>query len=662
MGYAHWLAYWAIPKANLVTARPAGPSSGRGCFASARRTRAVFVATAALFVLLQAAVCAGQIRKVRRVLILYELGRSSPAVRMLDKGIDSALESTPDQIELYREYFETTLFPDPATQKQVRDQFVQRYRDRKPDLILAVGPTPIQFLIDRHREAFSNVPIVFCGSAPAELSNPVLDSDFTGVWESFEPDKTMAAALRMQPDTEHVVVVGGMAAFDKYLEEIYKAHLKKYEQSLHISYLTDLDLPSLLERLRHLPEHTIVLYAHLSIDAKGAKYIGASQVGPMIVEAANAPVFGASDVNLGHGEVGGYLNSFEAEGNQAAQIALRVLKGEKPADIPIRQGANLYMFDWRALERWKLNQYSLPAGSILLFQPASWRVTAQHGLMAVLIVLSCVTLVAFLVSWWRLKIESERRHHLGGMLISAEEKERRRIASELHDDFSQRLALLALGLDNAAGALNENPEETQRRLHELFNSASEIGADLHTLSHRLHSSTLDSLGLVPGVKALCREFSTKHGIEIEFIHSGVPRSVNPDVGLCVFRIVQECLSNLRKHSRAVRGIVDLRCEGGRLSVKVSDDGVGLNSHALKTCSGLGFQSMEERASLLGGKLTIESRPRHGTRITAHIPLLGKPEAMQGGTAIRANAPTTSNATVSSPKAPALAREENFYTP
>jgi signal transduction histidine kinase len=258
----------------------------------------------------------------------------------------------------------------------------------------------------------------------------------------------------------------------------------------------------------------------------------------------------------------------------------------------------------------------------------------------ILIVLTLIALAGYLTLYLQLRVEGNRRRQLSGMLISAVEKERRRIASELHDDFSQRLALLSLGIDTAEELIDTAPEEAKRRLRSLLNAASELGADLHTLSHRLHSSTLESLGLVPGINALCKEFCLQSGVEVAFTHSGIPRSVNPDSALCVFRIVQESLRNLRKHSSATKGCVNLRSEGGKLFVSVTDEGVGFSMRGLNHALGLGILSMEERANLLGGRLAIESRPGHGTKIKAYIPLHPKTEtATPQSTAVGNKTPT-----------------------
>ena len=558
-----------------------------------------------------------QVMEVRRVAVLYELGPSSPAVALFDREMRAVLDNSRYQIELYGDYLETTLFDDPAAQQSLREWYVHKYRDRKPDLIIALGPSPLRFMIDSHEKFFAGIPIVFGGTSESQADNPKLDSHFTGCWEMFQPDKTLDVALQLQPGSRHVVVVSGTSSFDKKLEEVFRERLRRYENSLDFTYLTDLDMPSLIERLRHLPDHTIVLYTHIGIDAKGNRYIGASEAGPMVANAANAPVFGPSDVDLGHGEVGGYLESFAMEGKIVGGIAVRILNGESPPNIPAVQGANNYLFDERALKRWGFKESDLPPRSKVLFRgPTFWERTKWMWMALLLTALGATALSLYV----RLKLARDRALGLSGMLITAQEKERSRLASEIHDDFSQRLALLALGLENAEDAIGASPEEAVRQVHELLNSASEIGADLHTFSHRLHSSTLERLGLVPGVSALCKEFAIQNGVAVEFVAHDIPHAVHRDASLCVFRIVQEGLRNLKKHSGATKAQVQLRTVGDRIVVTVRDEGSGFDLRDLENKEGIGMRSMEERAHSLGGRFKVHSEPGKGTRIEASVPL------------------------------------------
>ena len=342
---------------------------------------------------------------------------------------------------------------------------------------------------------------------------------------------------------------------------------------------------------------------------------GANHIGHH--DRSHQPVIrGSDDEPIGHEEADNYLQSFAKEIVDAT--AERSLKAESPQDMPSARRPSAYMFDSGALRSWRVRESELPPGNTVPFRPPTlWQRTKSKWLAAVAIV-GCLSA---LVSYVRLKRRRDRHLALGGMLISAQERERSRIASEIHDDFSQRLAVMALELENAEEAIGASPDEAVRQVHNILNSASELGADLHTLSHRLHSSTLDRLGLVPGVTALCKEFAVQQGIEIDLFTDDIPRFVHPDAALCLFRIVQEGLRNLKKHSGATKAGVRLGRTGGKLFVAVSDDGIGFEIHDLAEKAGLGIRSMEERASLMGGRFEIHSKPGNGTRIEAWVPII-----------------------------------------
>lgn len=607
---------WLAARSQNTRRRIAGHPSERDvrrCGASRARIRNVLLASSLLF----RPAAGSEFKEVRRVAVFYEQGLSSPAVALVDREMRATLEASDYQIELYPEYLETTLFDDPADQQGFREAYIRKYQNRRPDLIIVVGPSPLRFMAESHEKFFADIPVVFGGTSEQQADNPTLSSQFTGCWEIFDPTKTLDAALRLQPGSKRVVVVSGASSFDKHLEAIFRGQLRPYETRLEFTYLSGLDMADLLNRLKHLPDHTIILYTHIGMDGGGTRYIGASQAGPMVANAANAPVFGPSDVDLGYGGVGGYLQSFAKEGRVVGNTAVRILKGERPQDIPIVRGANAYMFDGRALKRWRFNARDLPPGSTVLFRPSSLWQRIKWVWIAALVIMPC--LIAG-VLYLRLKRAKDRQLGLSGMLITAQEKERSRLASEIHDDFSQRLALIALELETAEEAIGTSPEEAIQQVHRVLNAASEIGADLHTLSHHLHSSTLERLGLVPGVTALCKEFASQLDIEIDFVSEGVPRTVHPDVALCLFRIVQEGLRNLQKHSGASKAQVRLRKIGAKLFVSVSDEGVGFDVHDPGKKRGLGIRSMGERAYFLGGRFEINSKPGKGTRVEASVPL------------------------------------------
>jgi signal transduction histidine kinase len=563
-----------------------------------------------------------QLRETRRVLILNDLGIiSSPGFAEIDQAIFSELQKSPYQIELYHESLELTLFPDDASQRRFREEVVRKYSDRKLDVIIAAGSASLQFVTESPEKFLKETPIIFCtvlGEIPdqAKSNRPI-----TGVLGRLHPEESLDSALRLLPDTKHVVVVGGMGKFDNDWEGIARQGFRKYESKLEFTYLTDLTMPALLERLKHLPSNTIVYHTAITEDAAGKRFIDSAQSVPLVASAANAPVFVMDDVDLRGGTVGGDLVNWADDARVAAQMAVRVLNGEKPEDIPIVTSNNAYIFDWPALQRWGLKVRDLPPGSIVLHRPPSfWQQYWQYVVAGILVFLA-QTLAILALLWQRVRRRKteEALASLSGRLIDAQEEEHKRIAREIHDDYNQRLAVLANDLDELAEHVGESPRATSERLHQLWNGVSEIAADLHTLSHSLHPSTLENLGLVAGMKAFCNEFSGQQQILVHLAHENVPRAIPADVALCLFRVTQEGLRNIKRHSGTDTAEVRLERIDEKLHLSICDRGRGFDVNQRSPRSGIGIRSMEERLRSLGGYLEVRSRPMEGTRIDAWLP-------------------------------------------
>jgi PAS domain S-box-containing protein len=724
---------------------------------TARSAIATVTAVVVLLLLMRSqTITAAPANGVRRVLVFNDLGSvSSPGFAAMDQAIFTSLEESPYRIEFYNENLETTLFPDTDSQHDFKEWYVHKYRDRKPDVIIAVGQASLKFMIESHDTAFPNIPIIFCGSTEEMVDQLKPNSQFTGVWAVAEPEKTLNAALKLQPDTKHVVVVGGAGAFDRYVEDIVKKSLRNYASKLEFTYLTGLEMPTLLERLKHLPNNTIVFHTSIMLDAAGARFIDATQSVPMVASASNAPVFVLDDVDLGMGTVGGNLLSWASTGQVAARMAVRVLNGEKPQDIPIVKSLNVYMFDWRALRRWGFKESDLPLGSLVLYrQRTFWQIYKRYVIAGTLLLVAQALIIIGLL-WQRTqrkKIqtelvlsnnslrESEERFRLvantapvliwmsgpdelrtyfnqpwleftgrsmeaelgdgwaegvypedlkgcldaynsafhqrrpfkmqyrlrrndgeyrwvfdigvarfnpdrsfagyigssidvterkmaeealaslSGRLIDAQEEERKRIAREIHDDYNQRLAMLAMEVEELADQVGDSPVEAGPIFHQIWNQIGELGSDLHSLSHRLHSSTLENLGLVAGMKAFCEEFAEQQEIQVDFANENVPRGIPADAALCLFRVAQEGLRNIKRHSGANKAEVRLEASEKKLHLSITDQGRGFDVNQHSPRDGIGIRSMEERLRSFGGQLEISSRPMEGTRINAWLPL------------------------------------------
>ena len=218
------------------------------------------------------------------------------------------------------------------------------------------------------------------------------------------------------------------------------------------------------------------------------------------------------------------------------------------------------------------------------------------------------------------KAAEEVLEDLSGQLIRARENECARIARELHDDLNQRMALLSVELEQLGQRPPGTDDELRNQLRGILKQATEISSEIHRMSYNLHPSKLVHLGLVAALRSLCGDLGKSNGARIDFSHEDVPADLPQDVSLCLYRIVQECLNNVIKHSGVREATVELHGTGSQIRLRVSDSGIGFDMESPRLRKGLGLVSMRERLRLVGGTISIESHPSQGTQIDARIPL------------------------------------------
>jgi signal transduction histidine kinase len=212
----------------------------------------------------------------------------------------------------------------------------------------------------------------------------------------------------------------------------------------------------------------------------------------------------------------------------------------------------------------------------------------------------------------------EARMDLAQRLINAQEAECTHVARELHDNIGQSLALFTMELDRTRLTLTDLSSESEAKLARLFGKLKDLGQVVSNLSHQLHSSELELLGLAVAIRVLCREFSEQYHVQANCRCSGVPDDLSADVSLCLFRVVQEALHNVAKHSQATMVDVEVRATPDLLHLSICDNGVGYTPNVSTARSGLGLISMRERLHFVGGKFTITSRPGSGTRVEGAV--------------------------------------------
>jgi PAS domain S-box-containing protein len=532
--------------------------------------------------------------------------------------------------------------------------------------------------------------------------------------------------------------VSGIASFDKLYVDIFKEQRASLAASVTFHDLQGLSLTDLQERVGHLPPHSIIYFLSLSDDGSGRTFMPLDAVEP-IAKAASVPVYSWHESALGAGIVGGRLHSSLSDARETARIAARVLRGEKPQAIPVATvDSYTYQFDARQLERWRISESRLPAGSVIRFREPTFFAryrgyaiggslvfTAQLLLIGGLLlqrsrrrraerdlrqsearnsaILSALPDLMFVMDRngryvdyhardtrllfaspdvfmgrtvreifpaplaeifmdaiersyqaedpviveYELRLDEVRQFEarlvpadngrvlsvirdvteakrtlehnrvLAGRLIVSQETERQRIARELHDDLSQKISLLNIDVDQLARELPF--QEYRVRLERLSSQAEEIASGLYNLSHELHPSRLQTLGLVESIRLLCEEISEQGNMKVVLGEVVLPERVDPSVSLCLYRITQEALHNAVKHSQARDASVRLECGDDSVHLEIADSGVGFDPVAADH-AGLGLVSMRERVGVLKGQLVIQAVPGGGTRIRVSVPL------------------------------------------
>ena len=220
-----------------------------------------------------------------------------------------------------------------------------------------------------------------------------------------------------------------------------------------------------------------------------------------------------------------------------------------------------------------------------------------------------------------LERNEEQLHTLTGRILTAQEEERRRIAQDLHDDVNQRLALLMLDLQGIDRRLEPVGVDVQQAVRNVVKGLEELSDDVRYMAYRFHPSILDDLGLKAALQRLLDDFSSRTGVKTLFVHQPFDHTLDKTAATAVYRVVQECLSNIARHAQATRVEVEVTVEDEGLVVMVRDDGRGFDQGALhRTAGGLGLLNMRERLLAVQGACEVESMPGKGTTVSVYVPL------------------------------------------
>ena len=358
----------------------------------------------AVIVSFHPAVSAANPETRKLIVVFYPEGTDgSPGTIGADRGIrETFAANSHDYVEIRNEYVDTNQPRDPEVKRLQREYLRRKYADRKVDLVIAVLSSALDFALSQRAEILPGVPIVYCAVDQRELSDRKLPPDVIGGSMRVDFTGTLELALRLHPGTRQVYVVGGSAPFDILWEAEARRMFRLYEDRLEFVYLTRLPMDYVLDRVANLPQKSIIYYLHVFQDGTGKGFVPAEVLG-ILSRRANAPIYGHSDVYAGGGAVGGRMISLENEGRNAARLGSRILAGEKPETITVPDvTSNSDVFDWRQLQRWGIDEKSLPDDSVVRYKERTfweeykWHMLGVLSLCVVEAILIAVLLIQFM--------------------------------------------------------------------------------------------------------------------------------------------------------------------------------------------------------------------------------------------------------------------------
>ncbi len=336
--------------------------------------------------------------QTKNVLILHSYHKGLQWTDRITQGIESALHSKDQDIELYFEYIDAKRIHDAQYFQKLYELYRDKFRNRRFDVIICSDNHAFNFLLAHRRELFPDTPIVFCGVNNFKDSMLVNHNLITGVVELSDIKSTVDVALELQPNTKRIFVIVDKTLSGTAVKQLVMKAIPYFKDALKFTFLEDLDMSEALERVKKLPHDSIVLLISLTTDKSGNTF---SLEGSCALISRNSavPVYSHADSYLGHGIVGGMLDSGESQGKKAGEMALRILHGEKVKDIPVvKKSPNRYEFDYDQMQRFGIKLSSLPKGSTVINRPYSfyseykrlvWSVIASIvGLVLIISILS----------------------------------------------------------------------------------------------------------------------------------------------------------------------------------------------------------------------------------------------------------------------------------
>jgi signal transduction histidine kinase len=584
-----------------------------------------------------------------RVLMLYPYNNLFLASVVAGEAARKRLtERAANALELYTDFLDLSRFAEQPHEVRTISYLADKYRDRKPDIVMALGAQALEFVLKGRQELGFTAPMIFCCTSRARLAGFNPPSDITGIVLEFDITKTLELAQRLQPTANHVVIVAGASDFDRQSAQIARRQLARYEQKLNVTYLVGLPHEDLLNSLKGLPRNTIVILLTVGADGTGRLFV-APDVAAEIADASSAPVYSPVQTLLQRGVVGGHVELFDVMGIELADLALEILAGADPSKFtPRPTSGSANRVDWRQLKRWNISETRLPPGSEVSFREFS---TWERYRWQIITIVTILFIQAALIIWLylerrrRLRAETNLRQRLSEVIHLNRTALTGALSASVAHELNQPLGAIQSYAEAASLYLKADPpnigkiEEILGNIRRDDKRAADIISHLRGLLKKSDQEEWHEFDLNDAVREtlrVVRSEASKRGVQL---HAYQPDASLPVRGDPVH--VQQVILNLAMNGmdamqantpgRGRMSIETTLSDGNAIQVLVTDSGIGIPADKINQVfdpfyttkehgTGLGLSIARTIIETYGGKIWAENRPGGGTAFRFTLPL------------------------------------------
>ncbi|NZD60144.1 HAMP domain-containing histidine kinase [Rhizobium sp. WYCCWR 11290] len=612
-----------------------------------RQNASVFLCCLFGAIFATAGICSAQVAgRVPRVLILYPYDERIPATNIVGESTRvRLLEATAGKIDLFSEFLDLSRFPETPHVDRMARYLAEKYIDRRPDLVIALGKESTSFIVENRNAIAPNAKIVFGGFGSATANELHLPDDVVGALTEFEIRKTAEMAIGLQPNARQLVVIAGSAEFDKAWIDSAQEDLTGLPPNIQTTYLTGLSIDEFVERATALPPDTIIIVLTVLRDRTGRNFVPLNSL-ERIASAASAPVYGPYSTYLGHGIVGGNAATFESTGAAVASLAIDALAGRAITDVTVPQS---YIADARQLQRWRLSEADLPLGTVVSFRERSLWEEYWKEIVAISVFVAAQSLV---IVW--LVFERRRR-------TAAELQARRRLLEVIHLNQSATAGALSASiaheLNQPLGAIRINAETAaimleskqpdlkliQQILADIRDDDQRAGDIIDRMRGLLKKRSevdwqeFDLNDVVRSVIHILHPEALRRNVVVSSVSStqGLPvRADRVHVQQVILNLATNAMDAMLNASAAERNLVIQTAvteTNEKVEVSISDTGSGIPTDKLSSIfdafyttkpagTGLGLSIARVIIEIYGGKIWADNRPEGGAVFRFVLPL------------------------------------------